>query len=501
MKTRFKRQKLLLAVILCCAVGYAIITCLSITKPQNNLIPFRIFLYTIIWLGILAGIRVFWLWMEHKLKNSIAEQFNKFFSIFVIAVFGIILCLCGWFSRYEPYTDYGNVWNAALALASGTPAANWDYFATWPNNRFVMLLLAGMLWLGQRMGSTDGYEAAVVIQSVHWCITLACVYHLASYFGKNKIADRWTAVTVFLLMTPLYGSISIFYTDQCSFGFGIIAFTLFVEAVKEKQNIKKSVIFSLLSGIVWGFGLQIKVTIGISLIALLVILATKQDLRYYWKRAIITLLAMVITAGVVSGGMKALPCEKDIYLRSIPILYWVALGLGGSGDYADNQDFAILCRQADNVDVRREIAIEKLKTDWSSFFDIDHLVKKARMNFASGDFGLAKYMFYPYGEGGIIWNFMSYDGTYFWKFACTSTSYMFAVYILISAGAVRMFILKESNVILEVGFVTLFGLALFLMLWEAQNKQLFNHTGWLVLTASYGLNWIDMQRKQFQKVR
>lgn len=500
MKERTKRQYLLSALIIALGAGYMLITGLCIAKPQDNLIPLRILLYTVIWLGILVGIRFFWLWVDRKLQSYAAEKINRYAIVFVSSLFGIVLWCCGWFSGFEPYTDYGNVWDAALALASGTPVANWEYFAVWPNNRFCMLLLAGMLWLGQRIGLSDGHGFVLAVQSVHWCITLACVYRLAARFGKNRIADRWTTVTVFLLMTPLYGYISIFYTDQCSFGFGIMAFTLFEAAVRKQENVKKQLLFAVLAGILWGIGSQIKVTVSISLIALLIVLVTRPDPKYYWKRVGITLIAAMITVGAILGGMKTLPCEKDIYLRSNPALYWVALGLGGNGSHADNEEFAILCSQADNIDVRREIVMEKLKTDWRMFFDADHLVKKVRMNFASGNFGISKYLDYPYKENDLIWQFMSYNGPYFWKYACTSTSYLFAVYILISLGAVRMVCSKESDIIVGVSFVTLFGLVLFLMIWEAQHKQLFNHMGWLVLAAVYGLNWIKMQHKQSDSI-
>ena len=490
-----RREKLFLILMLGFGLFMLLITGLCIAKPQDNLIPGRIILYTLFWLSALVIVRRFWLWIDKRLADPEKEKISRRFILSVVMIFGLMLCGIGCFSRFKVYTDYGNIWDAALCMASGTHITNWEYFSTCPNNRFCMLLLAGMLWLGQRLGSVDGYETAVVIQTIHWCITLFCVYYLAKSIGNNPFADSWTAVTVFLLITPLYGSISIFYTDQCSFGYGIIAFSLWKWL---EQKGARPYLF-LLPGILWGIGIQIKVTVGISMIAFSIISLIVKRQEANWKQVAASILAMALTVGAVSAGMKLLPCESEIPLRSDPVLYWVALGLEGSGNYADNMEFAAVCRQAANKEERQKIVLEKLKSDWRMFFDTRHLVKKVRMNFASGDLGIAKYLDSPYSVDNPIWQFMSYNGPYFWKFACISTSYMFALYSLAAIGALRIFFRREINMTAAVSFLTLFGLVLFLMLWEAQHKQLLNHMGWMVLAASYGLGEMRADKMRLKK--
>ena len=489
MRKNNRRSGLLSVIILIYAGVMFLITGISMAKPQHNLIPIRIIIYTFAVIVVLIAMRCLWLFGENRLQKR-AERFNRIGFGIVLSLFAVVLWVSGYIARSDVYTDYGNVWSAASALANGLSPDNWSYFSTCPNNRFDMLILAGMLKAGMMLGLSDGYEFALTLQVIHWSVVLWCIYYLAGKSGKNLIADRWTAVSLFLLMTPLYGNIAFFYTDQCSFGYGILAFTLFYISTLDEIGKKKAIILDLAAGLLWGIGFQIKVTVVISLLAVLIVVCLKANDLYYLRRSCYALLGCAAAVGIISLSMKTLPCEKDIYTDSNPVLYWVALGLNGNGSYADNEEFAIQCYVAENIDVRREIVVDKLKSDWHNFFDLDHLVQKTRMNFACGDLGVFGYMEQPFKEGNVIWKLMSYNGPYFWKYACVSTSYIFAVYLLVALGAARFFHTKESNIILGVSYITLFGVVVFLMLWEAQNKLLFNHIGWLVLAAAYGLNWI-----------
>ena len=95
-------------------------------------------------------------------------------------------------------------------------------------------------------------------------------------------------------------------------------------------------------------------------------------------------------------------------------------------------------------------------------------------------------------ENNIIYRFFSYDGDMFWKYACVSTAYLFSIFIYGAIGALYGFIKrKEREETITVAYIAVVGIALFLMLWEAQNKQLYNHSAWLCLSALYGTQVIQ----------
>lgn len=488
-------QKLISVFLFLFAIFVMIITGISMAKPKHNLIPHRMAIYTLVWLGILSGMRVFWLQAEKKFFNARQRMQNWLFFL-VIIVFSILLFVSGCVGRSDPHTDYGNVYGAAYHLSKGLPVNNWDYFSRCPNNRGVMLFLAGLLRFGNLLGMEDGYYFMLGWQVFHVILTLLCACYLAGLGGEHRMANRWTTLSLFLMLTPLYGNISVFYSDQSSFGFGIIAYTIYYIATHKYWPSKKSFLLCLLAGIIWGFGIQIKVTIGVSLIALSVIIAVRGSLKKQWKHFALLIVGAAGILLFLSAYMKTLPCEKNIEKDSDPILYWVALGLGGDGSYGDNEEFAILCRQAEDVSARREIAIQKIKSQWRNFFDWEHLVKKIRTNFAYGDLGASGYMIFPYIENNIIYQFLYYEGKFFWKYACLSTSYLFALLICVAGGALLAAFRGQAGEVQAVSCMALFGIMFFLMLWEAQNKQIYNHAGWLVLAAGYGVRVIKRDKQQ-----
>lgn len=78
------------------------------------------------------------------------------------------------------------------------------------------------------------------------------------------------------------------------------------------------------------------------------------------------------------------------------------------------------------------------------------------------------------------------------------TAYMYTCYILIIACGVLMVVKKQKVDFLSgVSLITLFGIMLYLMLFEANNRQLYNHLPWIVLAASSGLvEFLNLFRKR-----
>lgn len=462
-------------------------------------------IYTLVWVGALSGGRFVLVFLDRKLSAAGGGRFFRILFWVFAVVWAVLIYAAGCTARSAPHTDYGNVYEAADALARGDEPDNWDYFSRCTNNRFAMLFLSVLLKMGYWLGMEDGYYFALAFQTLHFVITAGCVYYLAGRGEpENHPADSWTAVMLLTLLTPIYGNIAFFYTDQLSFGYSIIAFTLMYANVRSDdgaRNLKRFLPMAA-GGLLWGTAFAVKVTAVIPLIALLIvlILRTHHLNRMKWIGAGIFCACFLTAVGGTAVAVRALPCEKNIERDSEPVLYWVALGLNGDGSYADNQDFAWQIRQADNVNERKTLAMEKIKSDWKNFFSAEHLILKARRNFGCGDLGASGYMTYPFRQGNFLYETISWDGKFFWKYACLSTSYFFALLLLAAIGAFRGAVKGKIDGIGLCSFVALFGIMLFVMLWEAQNKQLFNHSGWIVLAAAFGLKGIGAQElRKFTK--
>ena len=477
-----------------------VITGICLTKPQHNLIPMRMVVFTLVWMFALCFGRWVIVRFGNWVKRGKKEKLLNILLVLFFAIWAILLFVTGYVARCYPHTDFENVYKAADALARNAEVNNWTYFSRCTNNRFPMLFLSGILSIGYKIGLSDAYYFVLVYQVIHIVITAICLYYLAGgNRTENSPANALTVLMLLFLFTPIWGNIAFFYTDQLNFGYSIIAYTLIYMAVHENYGKYAKMFLGIAGGAVWAIAFQIKVTSIISLFAVIIILF----LRNKFKNNIRLMLAfgiafvLVLTAGEMR--VRALPCEENVERDSDPVLYWVALGLHGDGSYAANQDFAVQCELAENKAEREKLVEQKLTEEWRQFFDGEHIVAKIRCNFASGDVGASGYMTYPYKSNNIVHELISWDGAYFWKYACLSTSYLFAIFLLMAIGAFSGASGKKMDFTVMSGYVTTFGIMLFLMLWEAQNKQLFNQTGWILLAAAYGLQAIRLPDKFINK--
>ena len=460
---------------------------IAFSKPLHNLVPGRMFFYTLFWVVLLCALWYLCVYAERKVPKL--ERWMKFILPTALIVYAIALYIVSCLIRSEPVTDYQNVYEAALQFARGQEVSNWDYFARWYNNVGSMLVLSALFALGGWLpASADVYYFVLLINVIQVMGVVACLSYLAGELAvRHKVAARTMMLLLCFLWIPIWSNSSIFYSDQLSFGAGVFGLTLLVRGWKSRRWY----LYLAGAGMTLAIGVILKATVGTILVALGIMgfLFSK-----YWEkkgRILVVLLSFALVMGSYSLYCKTLPYQKDAYRLKMPVEYWLAIGIGGNGTYADNEEFAIRCETAKNYDVRKELSREYIVEHLDNLVDPYHITEKVRQNFGFGDLGSAGYFLYKESPN-IVWNWVSQEGTYFWKFGCLSTSLFFAVLFLIGVGGcVRLLrnreYQKEDFLQLSVE-LAFWGMCLFLMLWEAQDKQLYNHSGWILLSLVGSLN-------------
>lgn len=474
---------LIFAVSMFCIFGIAL------SKPLHNLVPQRMVLFTLFWIVLFGVLWYGFLWLE-KRCGSLERRMKYILPLFLlcygIALFGVSCLL-----RSTPVTDYQNVYEAALQLARGENVANWDYFARWYNNVGCMLVLALLFFLGSWLpAAVDVYYFVLFLNVVQVVCVIACLYYLAGRLvPRHRLAAGLMTLAVCALWIPIWGNSSIFYSDQLSFGAGVFGLTLLVKGWK-KQN---WYVYLAAAGAVLAVGVILKVTVATILIALGIAGFLFSKLWKHKKKIVVLGAAFVVVFSGYSLYCKTLPYQQEAYQYKIPTEYWLAVGLGENGTYAGSLELAARCEAAENYDARKAVARAYIAENIDKIWNIDHIVGKVRQNFGCGDLGSAGYLLYK-DDPNFLWNWFSQEGTYFWKYSCISTSLFFAVLFLLGIGGVLQFMKKgepgEADMLLLAVELAFWGLCLFLMLWEAQNKQLYNHSGWMLLGLVCSLNLI-----------
>lgn len=470
------------------SVSMLLICGIAMGKPLNNQIPIRIFFYTVIWTVFYV-----WLWalccfLEKKIVGY-KRLWRYLLSAFLI-LFGVTLFAASYLLRSEPITDYWNIYDAAQRLAAGQEVQNWEYFARWHNNVGAMLVLALLFKVSSLFPFvTDSYYVILFVNILQVVMTIVCLSYLAGKGAKrHSVAASLMALIMGSLWIPIWANTSIFYSDQLSFGAAVFGLTLLVRS-EEKESIRYRLGHTIAAGIFFGVGFLIKATSATVVIALFLGIFLFGMWKKHWKQTAAVAGVMVIVMLCYQGYCKNLPYQKDVDKLKAPIEYWIAIGLSGAGTYGDNEEFAIRCLTAQNLEERTWIARQQIANELPNLWNADHIVKKLRQNFGCGDLGAAGYLLWPKNENAL-WHWFSQEGIRYWTYAGITTAAFFSVLFLMGTGGIGMFLCKEykrEEFLFFVAALAFWGLCLFLMLWEAQDKQMYNHSGFMILSVVYGM--------------
>lgn len=477
---------LLLAAILTVAIRY----------PQNNLIPARIFLYMLVWVVILCGIREIFSALEKFLtaRSRNVYRISRICLTVYAILFGIAIYIVSVILRSYPITDYGCLYQTAYDLAAGKLVETWDYFSMWTNNLGSLTILSFCMRLGMMFGFTDPYYFVLALNVLQVVWVLLSLYYLAGKVGNKSLSVQWFAVAVFTLWMPVWACTNSFYSDQLSFGGSIVAAALGLYACdlqRRGAHKAKTGAVLLAAGMIWGVGIMAKATSAVAAVALMItMLLAWKKIKPYRKNAILLFLAMILTVGALSAVCGHYPSKENEYRLKAPVEYWVAMGLMGNGTYADNEYLVQQCNYSQNIDERKAFCRKMILQNWQNMFQAKHLRDKTSVIFGSGEISPTSHI-YPYRES-LLWHWVYWEGDYFWKYACLTTGFFYAVLLLMLTGALTRALAvgnRESD--LEfLSFLTVFGLFVFLMLWEAQNKQLYNHIPWMTLVSVCGMETV-----------
>lgn len=425
-----------------------------------------------------------------KANINIAKLSTR--GIFIYAcLYGVFIFVVSMLIRNEPITDYQNVYNAAWNLANGLEVTNWEYFARWTNNTSTLTVLSSYMRLGMGFGMEDPYAFVLIINVLYVVVALISTYYISLQISHKSYEFAWITVVIYFLWTPIWSNTTSFYSDQLSFGLGIIGFALFLYTMENGKKCR--VLRYLLAGAIIGFGASIKVTATIPLVAYIIckLVLFLQNSHAINKKTLKMKENMLFVLGfmVVLGGLSLYngeyPASSMEHKMQMPIDYWLTIGMNGDGSYATNEQFALELMNAENVEVRKAMCREKMQEYLPNIFDAEHLTLKISKVFGSGDISATSIM-YPYEENLLTESFSEY-GDYYWKYTCLSTSFFFATLIWMACGALMQLVKHRDEPFIFWVYISIFGLFIFLMIWEAQNKQLYNNLPWLTLAAAYGM--------------
>jgi len=476
------------------SLSMLIIFAAALSRPLNNLIPWKMAVYTFVWVAFFSGLFVFSSYVERHFPGW-ERLFKKLLPIYLIIV-GIVLFIVSACLRSGPISDYGDVYYAAYNYANGIEVDNWDYFARWNNNVGYMLVLSFLFKLGSFLKNQDAvYYFVLMLNVLQVLLMQRCVVYLAGRASKrHSFSYSVMALLTGTCWLPIWANTSIFYSDQLSLGAAVFGLTFLVRGKEKKSDIEgkkgNSLFYASAAGLMFGIGMILKATSATLLISIVIACVLFMEGKDYFREILVCILMIAVLFCGFKIYTSRMPYQENVSVLKAPVEYWFALGLNGSGTYGESEDFAIRCLTADSYEERKAIAREQIRNNIDNLWDIDHIIAKLRQNFGIGDLGAAGYLIWPENEN-ILWNWASQEGAYYWKYACLTTSFFFAWIFVSAIGGICMIFRKDykrEDMPMFVMSLAFWGLALFLMLWEAQDKQMYNHSGIMILILVLSTN-------------
>lgn len=404
-----------------------------------------------------------------------------------------------------PGWDAGAVLGNAFGLANGSlKTISADYFAKYPNNIVLALVLTAFSHLMLLLGVTDLLLASVVLNVA---ILLSGV--LLTYLVAGRMVGTGAAIfsllpsLVFVVVSPW---IAVPYSDTFGLPFTVLLIYLYLRARSAARMWRQMFLWAAI-GLVGVVGYNIKPTVvfvlvGIVGVTLALMIFGHKDRRQIWSG----LASVLVVVGVFGAGSAALtyfergaaviPFDVKNNSEAVSFTHFLKMGAQGHGLF-NEQDVRETLAIAD-PDERFLNGIDVYKQRVEAMGPVgyaDFLSRKARWTFGDGTF-------FMWSEGLVASQddpFLSKDPTsravqdYLWvkgdNFPFTTAvwqSFWFVVLFLVAAPVVlrggRLF--TSPAAIMR---ISLLGLFLFLLLFETRSRYVYLYVPFFILLATLTL--------------
>lgn len=486
-------NRILYFLLICFLINVLTILFVCIPNTQWSLPTNRMVIYPLVCVSAFSLLG----FILNKLSFFTSPNPRMHFALLLIFLFiySVILYWSSLKLYCIPKYDDDHVRTHAMYLTGLSSSCNWDYLAMFPNNIPLALVLSAILQLGKLLGMKDPVHLAILFNVLQIDIAIFCVYHLILRFCNKtyKYAISWVSVCIFSVNLAALGHTQSTYTDAMTISLGVLGFYIWCH-INHNQKLSTKIILSILSGAIWGLGSSLKITVLISFIAVIIYVFFCENIR----ENILSLFIILFTIITIFTGFqiysKTLPSEALRDQRGMPkFSYFVAIGLKGNGSYIENGEYILLMNSIHGMDAKEEASIKYIKENFHEFFNIYHIKFKAICNFGFGCLGSEDFTEIP-REKNLLYEICSIEGIYFKRFAMACTSYFYSILILLSLGIITSIrsIRKYTsyNKLEIVTYITILGIMIYVMTFEANNRQLYNHFAWFVLGATLGIETI-----------
>ncbi len=463
--------------------------------------------------GILVGV---WYLLHKKLKDMTKKQ-----EIWIVSILFLIILLIQGFAGYylfeKPGWDWQIIFENAMEFARGnSDKVNWVYMQQFPNNVALFMLQAvcfKLLYMTHVIPQTylATLGASVVINIIVIDIAMILTWlTVRNLFGKKA---GIFSIVIMILCNSFFTFVPILYTDTLALFIPIGILYVYSCYLKKKElSWRQGIWYYILFGVLLFLGAKIKFTCVIMLIAIFMDMIFR---RISWKQigqmAVSIVLTFLVCTLLFTGFQKIFFEELDGVSNTpnkVPYTHWIMMGLKERKSMIPGINF-VGAYDVDDYSLTFETEPDKRVEK-----NIDEIVKRLNKH------GILGYPKFLYDKLQFTWNDGNYYGSALIGAAPVRKDNIFrdiynsggkyndilmaiqdgmSIYLYAMFIIMAIYFIKHKKNGCHVVLLAIFGLLLFLLLWEASSKYLLHYVPIFIVASVYGTciitNWLKLRKR------
>ena len=384
--------------------------------------------------------------------------------------------------------DFSRLHIDAYRRASGE-TLNYSYYAKYKNNQLLLLILSLLARITRLFAANDGQEVFHQLSMAVNCTAILSSVVLCFFSVKRTRGVHFAFLSgLFLLFyLPLWLYSPIYYTD--TMGLPLIVLPAFLYTFLKDGKTARNIVLFCLMGLIAATGMKLKASIVFAFIAIGITVLLFDRLRLKLLFVLCGTVTLVLAAFLLQRGIdKSLNLTKADYDRwQFPYSHWIMMSLGDSGGY--DASLVKYTGSFETLDERREAVAEKTKEllhERGFSGTVRHLfVTKAQHAWGNGTLSATYYLGREPAENGVFQRFFTQKGASFrYCYTWLQTEHLLVLFFLMLSG-LHLFRHPKGGIV-AITNITVFGLFLFLLLWECNARYLVHIVPFLIVGASNG---------------
>lgn len=437
---------------------------------------------------------------EKKLKN-LDNKKTWIFYIIVTTIMIILQSVIGYLVRTDPSWDLGIVIKSAQEMIKyGHSTDMAVYYIQAPNNILITLLIALTIKFFSFFGMTNINIMTLIVNIIFIQLAIFLLFKIT-----KKIYNNYTACFLLIIMflfLPIYPYSTIMYTDTMSM-FLPIGFLYLIQKLNNTNLNKNLIIISITIGFLSFISLNLKVTALIVLIAFLI----NEIVNKRFKRIMNILLIVLCSFTTFEITFTTFIKETNIIgldyelTKSIPYTHFIMMGMYKSGAFdADEWQFTLKLpdyetRKAENLKVIRQ----RLNSYGAQGY-IKFLNNKVKgQTWGSGTYDFESILNSYQVDNNIAHQFLLADGDYYQYVYYYCQIFHFTMLFLIIISILFSIKFKEKEETLNIARLSMFGLLLFLLMWETRSRYMLNYIPVYLLIMVSGVVYLSQNSKKIKE--